>query len=267
MGVPIRYSDASGNMVNPTGDYSVPGFPGQSQTTTDLYYNKYRDYDPTTGRYIQADPIGLAGGASPYSYAMNNPLRYSDPQGLCIWDGCIVEGMVVGALIGGLIDLDWQLAVQHRDPGCIDWASVAWSGSIGSVTGGIGEAVGPLLGRLGARIAPRLFRPAAERVPGLAYTRGQLQHGFKHAGDFGILGNASNKTMAEFSSAIQNHLAAPGTQAIQGTYRGQAVTHFLDPSTGLNVIRDSSGNFLSGWKLSPKQLEYVTTTGKLGGGR
>jgi RHS repeat-associated protein len=74
MGVPIRYSDASGNMVNPTGDYSVPGFPGQSQTTTDLYYNKYRDYDPTTGRYIQADPIGLAGGASPYSYAMNNPL-------------------------------------------------------------------------------------------------------------------------------------------------------------------------------------------------
>jgi RHS repeat-associated protein len=81
MGVPIRYSDASGNMVNPTGDYSVPGFPGQSQTTTDLYYNKYRDYDPTTGRYIQADPIGLAGGASPYSYAMNNPLRYGDPQG------------------------------------------------------------------------------------------------------------------------------------------------------------------------------------------
>jgi RHS repeat-associated protein len=81
MGVPIRYSDASGNMVNPTGDYSVPGFPGQSQTTTDLYYNKYRDYDPTTGRYIQADPIGLAGGASPYSYAMNNPLRYTDPTG------------------------------------------------------------------------------------------------------------------------------------------------------------------------------------------
>jgi RHS repeat-associated protein len=69
-------------MVNPTGDYSVPGFPGQSQTTTDLYYNKYRDYDPTTGRYIQADPIGLAGGASPYSYAMNNPLRYTDPSGL-----------------------------------------------------------------------------------------------------------------------------------------------------------------------------------------
>lgn len=60
---------------------------------------------------------------------------------------------------------------------------------------------------------------------------------------------------------------SPTTQAIKGTYRGQPVTHFVDPQTGLNVIRDSSGNFLSGWKLSPKQLEYVTTTGKLGGGQ
>ncbi|WP_352618777.1 colicin D domain-containing protein [Mesorhizobium sp. M0323] len=61
-------------------------------------------------------------------------------------------------------------------------------------------------------------------------------------------------------------IAAPGTRAIQGSYQGQSVTHFVDPQTGLNVIRDSSGNLLSGWKLSPKQLEYVLTTGKLGGG-
>ena len=108
----------------------------------------------------------------------------------------------------------------------------------------------------------------AERVvPEIGYTRGQLQHAFKHAKDFGIAGNPSNKTIGEFSTAIQNHIAAPGTQVIQGTYRGHTVTHFLDPITGLNVIQDSSGNFLSGWKLSLKQLEYVTTTGKVGGGR
>jgi RHS repeat-associated protein len=41
------------------------GFPGQQQTLVDLYYNQYRDYDPTTGRYIQADPIGLAGDENP----------------------------------------------------------------------------------------------------------------------------------------------------------------------------------------------------------
>ncbi|MEN9855582.1 MAG: hypothetical protein RLZZ157_708 [Pseudomonadota bacterium] len=71
----------------------------------------------------------------------------------------------------------------------------------------------------------------------------------------------------KFSNAIQDHIAATGTQTIEGTFRGQSVTHFLNRASGLNVIKDSSGNFLSGWKLSPKQLEYVTTTGNLGGGR
>jgi RHS repeat-associated protein len=83
MGVPILYSSATGTpLQGQPADYAAPGFPGQSRTLSDLYYNRYRDYDPTTGRYIQADPIGLAGGASPYSYAGNNPLSNSDPHGL-----------------------------------------------------------------------------------------------------------------------------------------------------------------------------------------
>ncbi len=82
MGVPAVYTDASGSEIAMPAGYSAPGFPGQSRTFADLYYNRYRDYDPVTGRYIQADPIGLAGGPSLYSYAMNNPLRLMDPFGL-----------------------------------------------------------------------------------------------------------------------------------------------------------------------------------------
>jgi hypothetical protein len=100
----------------------------------------------------------------------------------------------------------------------------------------------------------------------LGFARSQLQHGLKHAKDFGVTGNANNKTLSEFRSALQSHVDADGTHAIPGTYRGNPVTHYVDPSTGLNVIRDSSGNFLSGWKLSPHQLNHVLTTGKLGGG-
>ncbi|RDC60007.1 putative deoxyribonuclease RhsC [Alteripontixanthobacter maritimus] len=48
----------------------------------DLYYNRYRDYDPTTGRYIQANPIGLAGGSNPYIYVEANPINKIDPLGL-----------------------------------------------------------------------------------------------------------------------------------------------------------------------------------------
>ena len=40
-----------------------------------------RDYDPTTGRYIQADPLGLVDGASVFNYVMQNPMRYVDPRG------------------------------------------------------------------------------------------------------------------------------------------------------------------------------------------
>lgn len=47
-----------------------------------MFYNYYRDYDPTVGRYIESDPIGLAGGNNPYQYVTSNPLRYVDPFGL-----------------------------------------------------------------------------------------------------------------------------------------------------------------------------------------
>ena len=52
------------------------------RSLADLYYNRHRDYDSSTGRYIQADPIGLEGGNNLYLYAEANPLRFMDPLGL-----------------------------------------------------------------------------------------------------------------------------------------------------------------------------------------
>lgn len=58
-------------------------YPGQQyDSATGFNYNYFRDYDPSTGRYSQSDPIGLGGGISTYGYVGGNPMIEIDPFGL-----------------------------------------------------------------------------------------------------------------------------------------------------------------------------------------
>jgi RHS repeat-associated protein len=48
-------------------------------------YKRNRVYDPTSGRFTQEDPIGLAGGLNAYGFVGGDPVNFSDPFGL---QGC-----------------------------------------------------------------------------------------------------------------------------------------------------------------------------------
>ena len=58
-------------------------FPGQVEDgETNTHYNYFRDYQASTGRYLQSDPIGLAGGMNRYGYVGGGPVGRIDPFGL-----------------------------------------------------------------------------------------------------------------------------------------------------------------------------------------
>ncbi len=116
---PTAISDVSGNVVwkatyKPFGEAIVDTsvshmknnlrFPGQYyDEESGNHYNYFRDYNPSLGRYMQSDPIGLNGGINTFSYGLNNPNKYIDPEGLLSLLGTGVRGATVPP-VGGPSD-------------------------------------------------------------------------------------------------------------------------------------------------------------------
>ncbi|WP_311767892.1 RHS repeat-associated core domain-containing protein, partial [Burkholderia cepacia] len=72
-----RVSKAAG--VEPRNPIRFQG--QQEDAETGLRYNRYRYYDPGSGRFVSKDPIGLDGGINVYQY-VPNPVEWIDPFGL-----------------------------------------------------------------------------------------------------------------------------------------------------------------------------------------
>jgi RHS repeat-associated protein len=121
LGTPQRATDATQTVVwkatvEPFGAAHVSvgltsqnlRLPGQEfEADTGRHHNGFRDYVPAWGRYLQSDPIGLAGGVNSFAYALANPVKLVDPTGtnpvLGVLGACIV-GYAVYRAEAAIID-------------------------------------------------------------------------------------------------------------------------------------------------------------------
>ena len=78
---------------------------------TGLYFMRARYYDPTLGRFISEDPLGLVAGTNQYLYVGGDPVTLTDPGGL----GPCKEGQHIKRNEDGTPELD-----DEGQPKCVD---------------------------------------------------------------------------------------------------------------------------------------------------
>lgn len=106
----LATADEQGNIIR-SNDYhsfgaqvessaeSGPSYTGHIiDPESQLIYAQQRYYDPSIGRFLSTDPVGISSGVdrglNRYWYGNNNPYRYTDPDGRtvsCVQNTCIAE--------------------------------------------------------------------------------------------------------------------------------------------------------------------------------
>jgi RHS repeat-associated protein len=143
-----------------------------------------RDYDAEIGRWTAKEPLGFDGGdTNLYTYAYGDPVNWADPDGEVPVALVIIGRVAGGALIGGGRDLAWQMAIEGRSLGCVDWRSVGISaalGAVGRVIPGPGSSSLRTIAPYGRQPSPRAPRNAHHiiqdawaraNIPGYSYSR------------------------------------------------------------------------------------------------
>jgi RHS repeat-associated protein len=134
---PFGTTSSTGSASSNSSQYT-----GRENDGTGLYYYRARYYSPILQRFISEDPLEFEGSPdlNLYSYALNNPVNFIDPDG---GSPTLVTG-AVGAGVGGLIGGVRALANGES------WADIGKATAVGVVAGGV---TGLTLGAAGPAIA------------------------------------------------------------------------------------------------------------------
>ena len=162
-------------------------FPGQYfDEETNHHYNHHRDYESTTGRYLQSDPIGLYGGLNTYLYGNADPLFYVDPHGLLVMDD-VWAAIYWGT--GGWSPTRNQVDFVAGFGDTLSLGLTSYVRTLWDIDGGVDKCssayaagmyaeLGVEIGLMGTSFA---LRAAAKNISQAAARRGQSWHGVKGA--------------------------------------------------------------------------------------
>lgn len=113
--------DPFGNMISQSGQSdSSYGYAGERTDASGLQYLRARYYSPSQGRFFTKDPFpGIMtqpASLTPYTYALNNPVLYSDPSGKFIPILAIAGiGFAAGAIYDAYIQTNGFTNFCHYD--------------------------------------------------------------------------------------------------------------------------------------------------------
>jgi RHS repeat-associated protein len=196
-------STAAG-VLTPIAEITTKGFTGHEHIEhADIIHMNGRIYDPTLGRFLQADPHIQAPTSSQsynrYAYVMNNPLSYTDPSGFFFKKLFKTIGKI--KFLSTIISIGLNFI-----PGCQAWCSAAFNAAVTyAVTGSL---KGALIGAFVGVISPGGFNPGAFLARGVLgglaskLQGGKFGHGFIAAGASGAAGGIRNFSLRVIASAV-----------------------------------------------------------------
>lgn len=97
----------------------------------------------------------------------------------------------------------------------------------------------------------------------------QLEEKYRqHASTYGFPLNYNRANGQRFIDFLRSYVEDPDkTQRIVGTFRRNIrVIHYFEPATRMNIMVYPDGSFITVYQLSAVQVEYLLSTGDVGGG-